>query len=179
MAMTLGILGSPRRGGNTELLLDSALNGASSAGSEVVKVILNDLDIRPCQECGGCDRGGVCVIDDDMTALYSLLDRANIIVLATPIFFDDVSAQTKLMIDRSQAIWTRKYRLGVRAERKRPGAMIAVSARMNTNFDHASSVVRTFFLTLDIELLSTLTFGGFEEKGSITIIRRPFKRLES
>ena len=143
MAMTLGILGSPRRGGNTELLLDSALKGASSAGSEVVKVILNDLDIRPCQECGGCDSSGVCVIDDDMTVLYALLDSANI-MFATPIFFDDVSAQNEAYVDRSQAIGTRKYRLGVRAERKRAGAMIAVGARMNTNFDYASSVVRTF-----------------------------------
>ena len=135
MAMTLGILGSPRRGGNTELLLDSALKGASSAGSEVVKAVSNHLDIRPCQECGGCDRSGVCVIDDDMTALYALLDSANIIVLQRPYSSMMSALKTKLMIDRSQAIRTRKYRLGVRAERKRPGAMIAVGARMNTNFD--------------------------------------------
>ena len=115
--IVLGILGSPRRGGNAEVLLDKALEGARSGGVSVEKISLNELTIRPCQECGGCDDTGKCVIADDMAAVYNSVDRADIVILASPVFFGELTAQTKAMIDRFQCRWVGKYRL-----KKGPGA---------------------------------------------------------
>ncbi|MCX5679166.1 MAG: flavodoxin family protein, partial [Candidatus Omnitrophica bacterium] len=107
----LGILGSPRRGGNAERLLDKALEGAIACGASAEKISLNELTIRPCQECGGCDDTGECVIVDDMSMIYSSVDKADCIILASPIFFGELTAQTKAVIDRFQCRWVKKYRL--------------------------------------------------------------------
>jgi hypothetical protein len=107
----VGIQGSPRPGGNTDLLLDAALQGAAEEGADVVRFHLNDLNIRPCQGCGGCDKTGVCVIKDDMGLIYAALENMDALVLASPIYFGGVTAQTKAMIDRCQALWARKYLL--------------------------------------------------------------------
>lgn len=109
--LIIGVLGSPRVGGNVDLLLEAALQGAQEAGAQVEKIILNDLNIRPCQACGGCDETGRCVLQDDMEQIYAALARMDGMVLATPVYFGGVTAQTKAMIDRCQALWVRKYRL--------------------------------------------------------------------
>lgn len=109
--VVVGIQGSPRVGGNTDLLLDAALQGAAERGATVVRFHLNDLNIRPCQGCGGCDKTGVCVIKDDMGMIYAALENMDSLVLASPIYFGGVTAQTKAMIDRCQAFWARKYLL--------------------------------------------------------------------
>ena len=109
--LVVGILGSPRIGGNVDLLLDAALQGAQEAGATVEKIVLNDLSIRPCQACGGCNETGRCVLRDDMDQVYAALARLDGLVLATPVYFGGVTAQTKAMIDRCQALWARKYLL--------------------------------------------------------------------
>lgn len=71
----LGIFGSPRKGGNTDILLQEALESASSAGATVSTIRCCDLHIQGCLECGGCDETGACVVDDDMSLMYpKLLD---------------------------------------------------------------------------------------------------------
>lgn len=107
----VGIQGSPRVGGNTDLLLDAALQGAVERGAKVVRFRLNELNIRPCQACGGCEKTGVCVIKDDMSLLYEALENMDALVLASPLYFGGVTAQAKAMIDRCQALWCRKYLL--------------------------------------------------------------------
>ena len=103
----LGIYGSPRKGGNTDVLLDEALRGAGITGAEVSPVRCCDLKISGCAECGGCDQTGVCVIDDDMQEVYPKLLEANVVILASPIFFYGISSQAKALIDRCQAMWCR------------------------------------------------------------------------
>ena len=103
----LGIYGSPRRGGNTDQLLDRALEGAQSAGAEVTRVYARDLKMCGCLECGGCDETGKCVVEDDMQSVYPLLQEADVIFLASPIFFYGLTAQAKALIDRSQANWAK------------------------------------------------------------------------
>jgi len=113
--MALGLVGSPIRGGNVDLLVDQVLAGAATQGVHIEKVFLNDLTIRPCQSCGAGSHGvgshsvgphsvgphlGHCRIDDDMRQIHALIDAADILILGTPVYFDTVSAQTKLMIDR-------------------------------------------------------------------------------
>ena len=168
----LGIAGSPRRGGNTDLLLAEVLKGAASRGAEVKTIILNDLDITPCQHCDACLEAGNCRIQDDMQMVYKELEQADRIVLASPIQFMGVTAQMKAMIDRFQALWARKYvlklpPLGDRRERK--GFFISVGGRKITNlFEPALVMVRTVFRVLDIAYAGDLLFPGVDEKGAIT-----------
>ncbi len=168
----LGIAGSPRRSGNTDLLLAEVMRGAASKGAEVKTIILNDLKITPCQHCDTCQEKGQCKIQDDMQMVYRELEQADRIVLASPIQFTGVTAQMKTMIDRLQALWARKYilkvpPLGNRRERK--GLFISVGGRKIANlFEPALVMVKTVFRILDITYAGELLFRGIDEKGTIT-----------
>ena len=105
----LGILGSPRRGGNSEILMRAFLEGAAEAGAEVEEIILRDLKISPCLEIYHCFKDGTCPIKDEMREIYDKLLEADVVALASPVFFYGVSAQSKAMIDRTQALWARRY----------------------------------------------------------------------
>lgn len=109
----LAVFGSPRQGGNSEILLEKFLAGvaAGAIAHQVEKVFLNQMRFLPCQECGGCDATGLCVLKDDLQAFYQKLDQAQAVVLAAPIFFGSLPAQVKAMIDRYQCHWVGKYRL--------------------------------------------------------------------
>ncbi len=167
----LGIAGSPRRGGNTDLLLAEVMRGAASRGAEVKTIILNDLEISPCQHCDACLEAGRCKIEDDMQMVYRELEDADRIVLASPIQFMGVTAQMKAMIDRCQALWARKYvlklpPLGNRRDRK--GFFISVGGRKIANvFEPALVMVKTVFRILDITYAGELLFPGVDEKGAI------------
>ena len=113
----VGIYGSPRKGGNTDILLDKALEGARSAGAEVTPIYARKLEMGGCLECGGCDKTGKCVVKDDMREVYPLLESADVIFLASPIFFYSMSAQVKAIIDRGQAMWSRRMLEKTPAER--------------------------------------------------------------
>ena len=167
----LGIAGSPRRGGNTDLLLTEVMRGAASKGAEVKTIILNDLTIAPCQHCDACLDTGRCKVEDDMQMVYRELEEADRLVLASPIHFMGVTAQMKAMIDRCQALWARKYilktpPLGNRRERK--GLFISVGGRRVANlFEPALATVRLLFNTLNISYAGDLLFRGMDEKGAI------------
>ncbi len=167
----LGIAGSPRRGGNTDLLLAEVMKGAASRGAEVKTIILNDLKIDPCQHCDACLEAGKCRIEDDMQMVYRELESADRIVLASPLHFMGVTAQMKAMIDRCQALWARKYvlklpPLGNRRERK--GFFISVGGRKIANlFEPALVMIKTVFRILDITYAGGLLFSGVDEKGAI------------
>ena len=167
----LGITGSPRRGGNTDLLLSEVMRGAASKGAEVKTIILNDLKITPCQHCDACLEKGMCRIADDMQMVYKELEQADRIVLASPIQFMGLTAQMKAMIDRCQALWVRKYileqpPLGDRRERK--GLFVSVGGRKIPNlFEPALVTVKTLFRILDVTYAGELLFSGVDEKGAI------------
>ena len=109
MAKIIAIYGSPRRRGNTALLLQKAVQGARASGDMVDEVILRDLKMSPCLEIYGCKETGRCVIQDDFQILYDQVLASNGIMLASPIFFYTVSAHTKIFMDRCQSLWVRKY----------------------------------------------------------------------
>lgn len=96
----LGISGSPRRGGNTETLVEEALRGAQGAGAIVDKLILAELEIAPCEACGACEATGECIYDDDMTGVFDKMARSQVWVLGTPVYWWGPSAQFKLFLDR-------------------------------------------------------------------------------
>ncbi len=97
--------GSPRKNGNSAALAEKVAEGAQALGAEVETVILQDSYIKPCDGCGVCRTlGKGCHIDDDMQALYPKVREADALVLAGPIYFFSVTAQTKLFMDRCYAI---------------------------------------------------------------------------
>jgi multimeric flavodoxin WrbA len=167
----LGIAGSPRRDGNTALLLAEVMKGAESRGAEVKTIVLNDLDITPCQHCDACFEVGECRIKDDMQMVYKELERADRMVLASPVHFMGVTAQTKAMIDRCQALWARKYilkqpPLGDKRERK--GLFVSVGGMKLANlFEPALATVKALFKVLDIAYAGELLFPGIDKKGEI------------
>lgn len=167
----LGIAGSPRRGGNTDLLLAEVMKGAASQGAEVKTVILNNLKITPCQHCDACLATGKCRIDDDMQMIYRELKEADRVALASPIQFMGPTAQMKLMIDRCQALWARKYVLKIPpldTDRERKGLFISVGALKIANlFEPTLTIVKSLFKVLDITYAGELVFPGMDERGAI------------
>lgn len=169
MIKVVGISGSPRKGGNTDILLDKALEGAREAGGEVLKIRLNDLSMKGCQECGSCQTTGKCVLDDDMQKLYRLFEELDVLIIASPIFFSGLSSQTKMMIDRCQSIWARKYRLNnpMATDGKRQGAFLSVGGMKKSDFSGAISTIKVFFTSIDVRYMGELTFPGIDSKGEI------------
>ncbi len=168
----LGIFGSPRRGGNTDLLMDEALKGAQEVGANVERLYVVDYNLTPCKECHGCDRTGKCVILDDMQKIYPKLIEADLIILASPIFFYGVTAWAKTLIDRSQALWSKKYLLKDaslgKQGKKRKGFFISVGATKGQRvFDGAILTVKYFFDALNAEYVGELAIRGVEAKGDI------------
>lgn len=96
----LGIVGSPRHGGNTDILVDAVLEGAKGAGATVDKVILSDLDIAPCDACDACTDSGECVTLDSMEELFPVMFASQVWVLGTPVYWWGPSAQFKTFLDR-------------------------------------------------------------------------------
>jgi NAD(P)H-dependent FMN reductase len=96
----LVLVGSPRHNGNTELLADAFINGAADEGNKVTKYVLQGKNILPCIDCQACFKTGKCILRDDMNEVYELLSSANILVLASPVYFYGVSAQLKALLDR-------------------------------------------------------------------------------
>jgi multimeric flavodoxin WrbA len=113
---------------NTDLLLDEALRGATSQGAQVDKIVVDKLRIAPCKEYYGCLKDGNCVIRDDMDDVYLRLLAADGVIVASPIFFYSLSAQLEALIDRSQALWARRYVIKNLPDTARRGAFIAVGA---------------------------------------------------
>jgi multimeric flavodoxin WrbA len=167
----LGIAGSPRRRGNTDLLLAEVMRGAASQGAEVKTIVLSQLNIAPCQHCDGCLETGRCKVEDDMQMIYDELEQADRLVLASPVHFMGVTAQTKAMIDRCQALWVRKYRLKLPPlgnERERKGLFVSVGGMKIANlFQPALATVKSLFKVLDIAYAGELLFPGMDEKGAI------------
>jgi len=166
----LGIMGSPRKKSNTDLLLDAALEGASQEGAEVEKIAVYDLQISPCREIYACTRDGNCPIRDDMQSLYDKLSRADHIVFASPIFFYGITSQAKAVVDRCQALWARRYILDAPKEddRIRKGIFISVGATKGKRlFDGAVLTVRYFFDAVGVKYAGDLLLRGIEGKAQI------------
>lgn len=104
----LALLGSPRKKGNTALLLDEYLRGMrdSGKGAEITKVFLHEKDIRSCSSCETCRKVtiGQCAVKDDMQELYPLFCEADMVIYASPVYWWSVSAQLKAFMDRCYAI---------------------------------------------------------------------------
>jgi multimeric flavodoxin WrbA len=166
----LVILGSPRKGGNTEILADQVMAGLKEAGADVDLLRLADYRISPCIACGGCEKTGRCVVQDDMQELYPRIDGADRLVLVSPIYFYGVTAQLKAFIDRCQALWSRKYLLRQRRQGGVPriGYLVSAAATKGEKiFDGAVLTVQYGLDAMDFKYGGALLVKGVDRKGAV------------
>lgn len=163
--------GSPRAEGNSELLLREALRAIDETGHEIRLFKLNLMKIKPCQDCGGCDQTGICIIRDDMDEIYQAVREADRIVLASPVFFFGLSAQAKAMIDRCQTFWCEKYLLKKpipEGPYGRKGLLILVGGmKKEVGIQCSEATARAFFRTASVPENDTLGFLSVDAKGAI------------
>lgn len=171
----LGLAASPRRAGNSDVLLDKALAGARQAGATTEYLRLCDYRIEGCSECYECSDTGDCPTRDDYQPILDKILAADRLVLATPVFFMTVSAQAKLLIDRGQYLWVRQTVLHkplFEPKRDRRGLLIAVGgSRSRKQFDCVRQPVRSFFKYLEVDYMGSLCINQVDEKGAI--LKRP------
>jgi len=164
----LCISGSPRRGGNTDRLLNEAIIGAAGKGAQIKHIVLADLDIMPCAHCDGCiQTGGRCVMEDDMQEIHADIREYDRFILASPIYFMGLPAQVKAVIDRCQALWVIKNLLklpvGLNKGTVRKGAVISVGATSYSNlFTGSIATMKSWYNTLDIEYADDLLVPGMD-----------------
>ncbi len=109
MPTILVLLGSPRRGKNSETLADRFLKPLELAGCHIDRISVSELAVKPCTGCEACSKIGRCVIRDDMDTLYPALDAADWVVLVSPVYFNSITGSLKVLIDRCQVYWARKF----------------------------------------------------------------------
>lgn len=170
MADIFIINGSPRKNGNTDILTDTLLESAIQHGAGAEKVRLISMKIKPCLECGGCDETGECIIEDDIQELYEKIAEADALVVASPVFFYNITSTTQAMVERSQACWVRKYLLkqGPWGGKRRKGIFISLGATKGKMlFDGVVRVIRYFYDAVDADFHGALLYRGIEAKGAV------------
>jgi arsenate reductase (thioredoxin) len=169
--LILGLQGSPRVDGNSHYLLSTFLGAAEKLGAVTRLVHVDKKNIIPCKEYTVCEKKGFCPIDDDMKhEIYPLIREAEVIVAATPIFFYNMTAQLKAVVDRCQTLWARKYRLKLKDPYKnqRKGFLLSVGATRGKNlFEGLELAIRYFFDAVDADYCGSLTYRGIEHSGDI------------
>lgn len=171
----VAVYGSPRRKGNTDLLLNKFVEGAiESEGPSrnnviVKKIMASELDISSCRGCGNCSRTGECIIDDDMQQVYKELIEADFLAVASPVFFTTVSGYLKALIDRCQRFWSLKYEHKRKiVTKKRRGIFISTAGSgFSDIFDCPRKVIRAFFDVLYVDYLCDFVFNDVDKKDDI------------
>ena len=171
MLRVLGIAASPRRFGNSAIMLKAFLAGAESQGAMVKMLNISSLRISYCDHCDKCQGTGQCHKDDDMTMVNEDLAWADVIVVATPTHFCGVPAQFKTLIDRAQNLWTRKYLLKedpLYPAKERHGYILAVAGRDRSDiFGCIKEEVCSWFISLDVNYCDMETASNLNNNGDI------------
>jgi multimeric flavodoxin WrbA len=139
MMMVLGISGSPKRSGNTEFLLSEALAVAKERKLDTEKLLCSDLNVMFCNDCGDCSKGKPCPIEDDMTGILAALQKADGIIIASPVYFGCISAQLKAVFDRTIPL----RRQGLKLKDK-VGCAISVGGARNGGQEKAIDAIHSW-----------------------------------
>jgi multimeric flavodoxin WrbA len=155
----IGIAGSPRREGNSTMLLDAALKGAASAGAGVALIRLNDLTFRGCQACDPCAPDGDCILKDDLIPVFAALRLADVWILASPIYRDGLSGQFKSFFDRC-CCWEGQNRL---PGRRRAAMIVTYADKERDDYRKVAETV-PFYLSWmgdfgDVEVMAAAELG--------------------
>ena len=166
----LCIAGSPRRTGNSALLLASCVRGITAAGGFADVLSLAEEPVHPCTGCGRCSPTGACVLNDPMREVYPHIDAADAIVIASPVYFAGVPATLKALYDRCQPYWVRRYVLAATPRLpRRPGALLLVRGGGDPfGPECAVTATKSVFAVLETELSALLDVEGPDRPGEIS-----------
>jgi multimeric flavodoxin WrbA len=163
MSRVLAIAGSARRGGNSDSLLEAALDVLRARGAEVRTIIPRELHVEPCRSCGGCQETGVCVISDALRDMYHEFAEADHIVVGSPVYFTSLPGHLKVLIDRFQCLWVRTFRLADPPQPRRRGMFLCIGAMRRQKFYACSrSVVAAWMACLNMECAVSRFFPGLD-----------------
>jgi len=153
----LGILGSPRLGGNSDILLEQALAGAKDAGGEVEKIVLSKKKISGCLDCGKCNEKGVCAIKDDMLEIHKKILEADVVIHSVPVYFWAMTSQMKAYLDRWCAFFDGEWALHKTYRPKMKGKRIGlITVCGDPNVSTADPIVHSFKNTCQFSGLKLL-----------------------
>ncbi len=169
--LVLGLQGSPRKKGNTNYLMSAFMDAAQKNGAQTLTIDVTQKNVIPCKEYTVCEKKGFCPINDDVRdVIYPLLRQADVVVISTPIFFYNMSAQLKAVVDRCQTFWARKYKLKLKdpAGDMRRGFMLSAAATKGKNlFEGLHLTTQYFFDAIDAKYEGSLTYRGIEGPGDM------------
>lgn len=169
----LALYTSPRRNGNTALLLDALVEGAKDAGLRVVEFKVASMDINPCRACDACFRDGECVQRDGMQEIYPHLTAAGAVALAAPIFSMNICAQAKALIDRCQRFWSARYVLKIETvdpqfAAQRKGFFLSCCGRDKPEtFECTRPTIAYFYHIIQVGDWKSMTYAGVDRPGDI------------
>lgn len=161
MIHILGIVGSPRKGKNTDALVQKVLDGAYDNGAKTTKIYLNDLEIKPCQACSKHPAPKYCFYNDGMSRLYRLFETVDGIVLGTPAYYETISSQTKLMIDRCNCLSIIKKQTSgkIKFERRIKKTKLGIFtwvADCSSDIKPALASIRFWCLDINLKIIKTI-----------------------
>lgn len=168
----LGIVCSPRKGGNTEIMLQEALEGAKESGAKVEMLRTTNMNISPCDGCTLCHKTGECRIKDDMQKVYQKILAADGVILGSPVYFWSVSSQAKTLMDRTYALRYPHHKL----KNKVCGAIVVAGRRGCVS---ALAVINNFFLGQDMLPVGLGIAGYGTKKGAVRQDERAIKGARS
>ncbi len=177
----LGISASPVKNGNVDLLIQQVLKGAKSKGAKTEIIYLDKLNISPCKSCGKNPEPKFCFIKDDMEKVYAKLKSSDVLVLGSPVYFDTVSAQMKLFLDRCNCLTpmvkkNSRYFFKSRLKKKRKGIIILVAGEKQ-RFDYALITLQGFLKWSNVKYVDKILYAhSFFEKGKVKEDKKIMKR---
>lgn len=164
MKNIMGIIGSPRHQGNTEILVDEVLKGAEQSGARVEKIFLNRLHIEPCSACDACRKMESCIKKDDMQDLYEKMEHHQVWVLGTPVYWWGPTAQFKLFVDRWYGAHNSRR---VRFDSKKGILVVPFEDKNEATARHTVGMLKDSFDYLNMEILETILAPGILKPGDV------------
>lgn len=165
MKNILGVMGSPRKNGNTDILVSKILEGVKSVGAKIEKIILADLQIKECNGCHACWEGNECSKHDDMNDIYDVIMKSDVIIFGSPVYWYSVTGLMKLFLDRFVYFNSPANKEKIKGKK----AVLAVPFEENT-LETAHPLELMFeksFEYLEMALVERILVPGVGEKGDI------------
>lgn len=167
----LTIVGSPRRGGNTDTVLGCMGEVLENRGCRVSKIYLNEIKMRGCQGCMSCKKTtDHCVLEDDMTPVYDLIQESDLVLMGTPVYLWDVSGQFKLFVDRCFAFWEKTYQGRIREGKTAVLVTVLGQDNYKMGSDISDKYVR-LFKSFGFARVESLVLPGVNSRGAM--LKRP------
>lgn len=166
MINVLAIYGSHRRGQNSDMLVDKLLEGIGSDGASAEKIYASSSGIKSCTACEGCYKLGRCIIKDEMQSVYQAIDKADIVISSSPVYFYTVTSDMKKLIDRCQAVWASKYKTGntIISKKHRVGYIVCTAGEPEDRsyLDCTVKVFELFYKCINTELIGSLLVSNVD-----------------